>query len=159
MNGNVKLYVEEALRPFEAEGFEIWNVEFVKEGKDRQLRVFVDKDGGVGLDHCERVSRYLSEKLDEDDVIDEAYSLIVSSPGMDRQLLKDEHFERYAGQAVEVSLYRGFEGRKKFPAILGRKTKEALFVTPINRATHMPESGEMAVPADLVSKVNLMVVI
>ena len=155
----IKDKVTELLKPVEDDGYEIWNVEYAREGKEKQLRVFIDKEGGVGIDDCEAVSRFLSDKLDEADLIGEAYSLVVSSPGMDRVLLKDSHFERYAGQAVEVALYRAFEGRKKFCALLGRKTEEALYVTPIDNVTMKPASGELCVPTELVSKVSLMIVI
>ena len=159
MGANVKKIVEDLLLPFEEKGFEIWNVEYVREGKERQLRVFADKEGGITIDDCETISRFISDKLDEDDPVGESYSLIVSSPGMDRQLIKDEHFSRYSGEAAEVSLYKGFEGRKKFAALLGQKTEDALFVTPINKITLKPESDEIQIPLELVSKVNLMVII
>ena len=156
---SVKQVVEGLLEPLEADGYEVWNVEYAGGRGDKQLRVFVDKEGGIGIDDCEAVSRFLSEKLDEEDPIGEAYSLVVSSPGMDRQLIKDEHFVRYAGQAVEVALYSGYEGRKKFAALLGRKTGEGLYVTPIDRNTLAPECGELCIPGELVSKVSLMVII
>jgi len=156
---SVKSIVEGLLKPLEAEGFEIWNVEYAKEGRDKQLRVYIEKDGGVSLDDCEKISRYLSSRLDDEDPISEAYSLVVSSPGMDRALLKDGHFARYEGQPVEVALYKGYEGRKKFSALLGRKTEEWLFVTPIDASTLKPSGEEIRIPAELVSKVNLMVVI
>ena len=159
MGRNIKQSVEELLRPFEDEGYEIWNVEYVKEGKEKQLRIYIDKEGGIGIQDCETVSRRLSEKLDEGDFVDVAYSLIVSSPGMDRQLLKDSHFKRYAGCPVEVSLYKVFEGRKKFAALLGEKSSDALYVTPIDRATLQPEADSIAIPAELVSKVNLMITV
>jgi ribosome maturation factor RimP len=155
---NIKAWVEAVLAPLSAEGYEVWNVEYAKDGADKQLRVFVDKDGGIGIDGCEAVSRFLSEKLDEADPIGEAYSLVVSSPGMDRPLLKDAHYARYAGVPVEVSLYKGFEGRKKFPALLGEKTDEALKVTPIDAQTLAPVCEELTVPIELVSQVRLMVV-
>ncbi|MDR3364204.1 MAG: ribosome maturation factor RimP [Clostridiales Family XIII bacterium] len=158
MGTSVKQTVEMLLRPLEAEGYEIWNVEYVQEGKEKQLRVFVDKEGGIGIDGCEAVSRYLSDRLDRDDPIGEAYSLVVSSPGMDRQLLRDGHFSRYAGSAVEVSLYKALEGRKKFAALLGTKTPEYLYVTPIDPVTLAPTGGEIAIPAELVCKVSLMVI-
>ena len=159
MGVSVKNIVAEMLRPLEAEGYEIWNVEYVREGGDMQLRVYIDKDGGIGIDDCEAVSRYLSLKLDEENTIDEAYSLVVSSPGMDRQLFTDEHFLRYEGEAVQVALYKGFEGRKKFAALLGKKTEESLCVTPIDSLTLAPEGEELCIPAGLVSKVNLMIII
>jgi ribosome maturation factor RimP len=156
---NIKAWVEETLAPLQAEGYEVWNVEYAKEGRDKQLRVFVDKDGGIGIDGCETVSRYLSEKLDEADLIGEAYSLVVSSPGMDRPLLKDEHYARYIGMPVDVSLYKALDGRKKFSALLGEKTEEALRVTPIDAQTLAPAGEELTVPIELVSLVRLMVVI
>ena len=155
---SVKSVVEELLKPLEEEGFEIWNVEYVREGKERQLRVFIDKEEGIGVDDCERASLFLSARLDEEDLIKEAYSLVVSSPGMDRQLLKDEHFKRYKGKAVELALYKSFEGRKKFAALLGEKTEKGLYVTPVNSLTLAPEGEEMFVPAELVSKVNLIAI-
>jgi len=159
MKTSIKHTVENLLIPLENEGYEIWNVEYVKEGKEKQLRVYVDKQGGIGIDDCETVSRYLSEKLDENDIIEDAYSLVVSSPGMDRQLLKDEHYERYTGSPVEVALYKGYDGRKKFTALLGKKTGSELVVTPIDRNTLEPESDEIVIPLEIVSKVNLLVVL
>jgi len=158
MGKNVKQTVENMLKPLELEGYEIWNVEYVKEGKEKQLRVYVDREGGVTIDDCETVSRYLSARLDGQDN-GEISSLIVSSPGMDRLLLKDGHFSRYIGNPVEVALYKGLDGRKKFAALLGSKTDSELFVTPINRDTLEPEADEMAIPLELVSKVNLLIVL
>ena len=156
---NIKAWVEESLEPLAAEGFEVWNVEYVKEGKDKQLRIFVDKEGGIGIDGCETVSRFLSERLDADDPIGEAYSLVVSSPGMDRVLVKDEHYARYIGVPVDISLYKGYEGMKKFSALLGEKNEESLKVTPIDAASLAPSGKEMTIPLELVSQVRLMVVI
>jgi len=158
MGKSVKQAVIDLLAPFEDEGFEIWNVEYAKEGKEKQLRVFVDKEGGIGIDDCEVVSRFLSGKLDAEDPIGESYSLVVSSPGMDRQLIKDEHFSRYAGKPVEVALYKSYEGRKKFAALLGAKSENELRLTPIDRNTLRPDAEEIAVPLEIVSKVNLLVV-
>jgi len=155
MGISIKQTVENMLKPLENEGYEIWNVEYTR----KELRVFVDKEGGITIDGCEAVSRYLSEKLDAVDVLDDAYDLIVSSPGMDRQLLKDEHYSRYAGEPVEVSLYKGLDGRKKFAALLGQKTDSELKVTPIDRITLKSESEEIEIPLELVSKVNLLVVL
>jgi len=159
MGTSIKHIVENLLKPLESDGYEIWNVEYVKEGKEKQLRVFIDKEGGIGIDDCEFVSRFLSEKLDDEDPIDDAYSLIVSSPGMDRPLLKDEHYSRYAGMPVEVALYKGFDGRKKFAALLGCRTEDKLYVTPIDRDTLGPDADEIAIPLEIVSKVNLMVIL
>lgn len=99
-------------------GYELYNVEFIKEGKDWFLRVYIDRlndaDGGIGTDDCEKVSRFLSERLDEIDPIEQNYYLEVSSPGMDRALLKDSDYVRFAGRYVDVTLYQGIDGKKNF---------------------------------------------
>lgn len=109
--------VEELLSDFlEREGYELYNIEFLKEGKDWFLRIYIDKNTEeeyIGTDDCEKVSRYISEKLDEEDLIEQNYYLEVSSPGMDRQLLKPEHYARYSGRDVEIKLYKGKDGYKK----------------------------------------------
>ena len=102
---------------------ELYNVEFVKEGKDRFLRVYIDKaqdaeDEYVDTDDCELVSRYLSEKLDEEDPIEDNYYLEVSSPGLDRTLFREKDYKRFRGNEVEVSLYIAYEGRKKYEGVL-----------------------------------------
>ena len=114
--------IEEMLSDFMAEeGYEIYNTEFIKEGKDWFLRVYVDKlarDEYVGTEDCEKVSRYLSAKLDEEDPIEQNYYLEVSSPGMDRPLLKREHYERYVDSEVEIRLYKGKDGTKNIEGVL-----------------------------------------
>jgi ribosome maturation factor RimP len=105
-------------------GYALHNVEFVKEGRDRYLRVYVDRAGanidepGIGTDDCERISRFLSDRLDALDPIEQSYCLEVSSPGLDRALLRDEDFARFAGRPVEISLYRALAGRKKLEGTL-----------------------------------------
>jgi len=114
--------IEEMLSDFMAEeGYELYNTEFIKEGKDWFLRVYVDKlarDEYVGTEDCEKVSRYLSAKLDEEDPIEQNYYLEVSSPGMDRPLLKSEHYERYVDSEVEIRLYKGKDGTKNIEGVL-----------------------------------------
>ena len=114
--------VEEMLEDFlRQEGYELYNAEFVKEGRDWFLRVYIDKtvtDEYVGTEDCEKVSRFLSEKLDEEDPIEQNYYLEVSSPGMDRPLLKRSHYERYIGREVEIRLYKGKDGTKDIQGVL-----------------------------------------
>lgn len=103
------------------EGYELYHCEFVKEGKDWFLRVYVDKasrDEYIGTEDCEKVSRFLSEKLDEENPIEQNYYLEVSSPGIDRPLIKPEHYERYVGSAVEIRLYKGKDGTKNIEGVL-----------------------------------------
>lgn len=91
-----------------AEGFgiRIYDVEYVKEGEEFYLNVYIDKDGGVTIDDCENVSRLLSDALDKDDPIKDPYTLIVSSPGLGRALTKDRHLQQSIGQDVEIHLYK-----------------------------------------------------
>ncbi len=99
-------------------GVEIYDVEYVKEGKDYYLRVYIDKTAGVNIQDCENVSRALSDALDAEDFIPDAYILEVSSPGLGRVLKKDRHMERSLGEAVELKAYKPIEGQKEFSGIL-----------------------------------------
>ena len=101
---NYELRAEELLKPIAAaNGCEIYDVEYVKEGSDWYLRAYIDKEGGVSINDCEAVSRAFSDRLDEEDFISDAYILEVSSPGLGRTLKKDRHFEKSIGEEVELS--------------------------------------------------------
>ncbi|PIE03850.1 MAG: ribosome maturation factor RimP [Acidobacteria bacterium] len=99
------------------EHVELVCLEFKKQGKSWLLRVFIDTPDGVTLDDCERVSRRISDYLDEADPIEQAFSLEVSSPGIDRPLVKPKHFERFTGERIQIKLYRATNGKK---AITGK---------------------------------------
>lgn len=107
---------------------ELYDIEYVKEGSDYYLRVFIDKEGGVTIDDCENVSRALSDKLDEKDYINEAYILEVSSPGLGRTLKKDKHFEKSIGEIVDIKLYEAIDGQKEFSGALVSFDKENLTI-------------------------------
>lgn len=110
---------ERLLAPIvERQGVEVYDVEYVKEGKDYYLRVYLDKPGGITIQDCEDVSRALSDALDVEDFIPDAYILEVSSPGLGRTLKKDRHLEKSLGAAVEVKTYKPVEDRKEFAGIL-----------------------------------------
>lgn len=115
----IKDLVAQELSTFLKENeYELYNVEFVKEAKDWFLRVYIDRaentaGSGISTDDCEKVSRYLSTKLDEIDPIEQNYYLEVSSPGMDRALLNEKDYTKYAGEIVDVILYKGIDGNKK----------------------------------------------
>ena len=96
-----------------ANHFELYDVEYVKEGGNWFLRVFIDKEGGITVDDCELVSRSLSDLLDKNDFIPDAYILEVSSPGLGRQLKRDKHFERSIGEEVEIKLYKTIDKKKE----------------------------------------------
>lgn len=110
---------EEILVPIAQEnGVSIYDVEYVKEGSDWYLRAYIDKEAGVDINDCERVSRALSDALDEQDFIEDAYILEVSSPGLGRALKKDKHLQMSLGKEVEIKTYRPIEKCKEFTGIL-----------------------------------------
>lgn len=105
--------VEEILTPYVGTiGIELVDVEFVKEGPYRYLRVTIDKEDAVSLDDCQLVSQYLNQRLDQVDPIEEHYFLEVTSPGVERVLKKDKEFERFAGREIQLKLFHPFEGQK-----------------------------------------------
>ncbi len=110
---------EELLTPIaNANGVEIYDVEYVKEGADYYLRAYIDKPEGVNILDCENVSRALSDALDQADFIPDAYILEVSSPGLGRTLKKDKHLEKSIGEEVEIKLFQAVEKRKEFAGVL-----------------------------------------
>lgn len=140
-------------------GLELYDIEYVKEGHDWFLRIYIDKvqvDGMdesgryVGIDDCELVSRFLSEKLDEEDPIEQNYYLEVSSPGLERELKKEEHYRRFTGETVAVSLYTAYEGRKRYEGtLLGLADGVLLLETP---------EKKVEIPFDRVAKTKLVFV-
>lgn len=111
----VEEIVTELVLPIvEKNSFELVDVEFVKEGANWFLRVYIDKEGGITLDDCQLVSEELSVLLDEVDPIDRRYFLEVSSPGIERPLKKDKDFERYKGHPVIVKTFNAIDGKKVF---------------------------------------------
>lgn len=120
---------EELVTPLiEQNNFELVDVEYVKEGSNWYLRVYIDKPGGINVDDCELISRALSDKLDEEDFIDDAYILEVSSPGLGRPLKKDKDFERSLGEDVEIKLYRMKDGTKDYRGFLKSYNKEEIVI-------------------------------
>lgn len=102
----------------ESNGYELVDIEYVKEGQNNYLRAYIDKPGGITVDDCEVVSRAFSDKLDENDFIEDSYIMEISSPGLDRPLKKDKDFERNMGKLVEIRTYRPIEKQKEFCGIL-----------------------------------------
>ncbi|MBO5451184.1 MAG: ribosome maturation factor RimP [Lachnospiraceae bacterium] len=97
----------------EANQFELVDVEYVKEGSSWYLRAYIDKEGGISIDDCELVSRALSDLLDQEDFIEEAYILEVSSPGLLRPIKKDKDFQRNVGKEIEVHLFKMMDKKKE----------------------------------------------
>ena len=110
---------EELITPIvEANGFELVDVEYVKEAGTWYLRAYIDKEGGFTVDDCEMVSRRLGDWLDKEDFIDESYILEVSSPGLGRPLKKEKDYIRSMGKEVEIRTYRAINREKEFYGIL-----------------------------------------
>ena len=114
-----ELVAQLAAEPAAAVGCFVWDVEFVREGGERYLRVSIDNDAAeVNIDQCEAVSKALDVKLDELDPIQESYILEVCSAGAERALKRPEDFRRFLGSPVTVKLYSARDGRKEFPGVL-----------------------------------------
>ena len=107
-----------ALDICERHGVYIYNTEYKKEGSEYFLRLFIDKDGGVTIEDCENVSREISPLLDDLTFIKEAYIFEVSSPGIDRALTRDWHFEKVMGEEIEIKLFAPLDGKKEISGAL-----------------------------------------
>ena len=129
----------------EGSGVELVDVEYVKE-KDWYLRVFIDKPEGIGIEDCQALSEKLETRLDEQDVVPEAYMLEVSSPGLDRVLKKPRDFQREKGKAVEVSLYEPIDGEKRIVGTLESFDGEALIL-----------EGRSPIPKGKIAQVRLYI--
>ena len=117
--GNTVKIVWDIVEPLAKElGLSIWDVRFLKEGSQWYLRVFIDKDGGVGIDDCVNLSHAIDGPIDEANPIEQAYILEVSSPGVERDLVRDEHFEAFIGEKIKVKMIRPVEGKREFSGVL-----------------------------------------
>lgn len=124
-----EMRTEQLLEPIVSEhGFEVVDVEYVKEGSNWYLRAYIDKQGGITIDDLEMVSRALSDKLDEADFVSDAYILEVSSPGLGRPLKKEKDFARNIGEEVEVHLYRAINKKKEYVGLLKNYDKESFVI-------------------------------
>lgn len=125
--GKTTVKVTDIAQPIvENEGLELVDIEYVKEGDNYFLRVFIDTDEGVGLEECETVSSLLSEKLDELDPIDDSYILEVSSPGIERPLKKLEDFDRFEGNLARLKTYAPIQGSKEFTGHILKRDDELI---------------------------------
>ena len=120
---------EELLAPIvELNGFELVDVEYVKEAGNWYLRGYIDKPGGIAVDDCEAVSRRFSDILDEKDYIEDSYIFEVSSPGLGRPLKKEKDFKRNLGEEVEIRTYRAIDRQKEFIGILKDYDKDTVTI-------------------------------
>ena len=120
---------EQSIQPLiDANNFELVDVEFVKEGSDWYLRVYIDKDGGITVDDCELISRAFNEILDREDYISEQYIFEVSSPGLMRPLKKEKDYKRSVGKLIDIKLYKPVDKCKEFTGVLDSYDKDTVTI-------------------------------
>ncbi len=136
--------VAEFAKPIvEEAGCTLWDVEYVREGSERYLRVYIDKDGGIDIDDCEKVHRAIDPILDEKDPIAESYHFEVCSAGIERVLRRPSDFTQFMGSPVLIKLYRPRNGLKEFPGIL-RGYDEGRITLESGKETIVFEKSEVA---------------
>lgn len=136
---------EELLQPLvDAHGFELVDVEYVKEAGNWYLRAYIDKPGGIAVDDCEVISRALSDKLDEEDYIEDSYILEVSSPGLGRPLKKEKDYARSMGKELEIRTYRPIDKQKEFYGILLAYDNNSVTIEEQDKTRRTFEKKEIA---------------
>ncbi len=117
--GNTVAAVRSIVEPIAAEmGLSIWDIRFLKEGSQWYLRIFIDKPNGISIDDCVDFTHAINAPLDDADPIEQAYLLEVSSPGIERELTRPEHFEKSIGKKIMVKTIRPVDGQREFKGIL-----------------------------------------
>ena len=120
---------EEFAEPLAAEmGFELVDVEFVKEGREDYLRIYIDKPGGINITDCETFSRAMNEILDREEFIDIPYIFEVSSPGLTRPLKKEKDYAKSIGKLIDIKLYKAVEGLKEYTGVLKEYDKDNITI-------------------------------
>ncbi|MBO4265929.1 MAG: ribosome maturation factor RimP [Lachnospiraceae bacterium] len=128
----------------EETGYDLWDVQYVSENKEYFLRVYIDKEGGITIDDCVDVSRKLSDALDSDEFIDDAYTLEVSSPGLGRRLVKDREFDRSIGRDVDVRFYKSIDGTKELTGKLISYDKDTVTIETDDGDLHSLNRSDIA---------------
>lgn len=142
---NVQIVMESVVTSL---GYELVGAEYLTQGRGGLLRVYIDSEGGVTLDDCQRVSHQLSGVLDVEDVIRNQYQLEVSSPGLDRPLFTAEHFTRFVGHRVKLKLAVPMDGRRKLRGVLRGVQGEQVLMEI--------DDQEVALPLSTIDKANLI---
>ncbi len=129
MKKNTAAVVWDIAKPIADElGLILWDVKFVKEGARWYLRITIDKEDGVTIDDCVDMHHAIDKPLDDADPIEQAYNLQVQSPGIERELNRDFHFEAYMGEKIMVRLIKAFEGKREYKGILTSYDKEGVTI-------------------------------
>lgn len=139
--------INQLVRPVAEElNYEIYHIEFVKEDGEDYLRIYIEKDGGVGLSDCEALSRRVSDIMDEVDPIKDPYFLEVSSPGLNRGLFTEDHYKRQIGKEIQVKLNKSLDGKKIIKGILKEVNEDSIVLESVNLIT---------IPKDKIKSANL----
>ena len=139
--------INQLVRPVAEElNYEIYHIEFVKEDGEDYLRIYIEKDGGVGLSDCEALSRRVSDIMDEVDPIKDPYFLEVSSPGLNRGLFTEDHYNRQIGKEIQVKLNKSLDGKKVIKGILKEVNEDSIVLGSENLIT---------IPKDKIKSANL----
>lgn len=137
MKKNTATVVWELAKPVADElSLILWDVKFLKEGNRWYLRITIDKEGGVTIDDCVNMHHAIDGPLDEADPIEQAYNLQVQSPGIERELTRDFHFEAYMGEKIMVRLIKAFEGTRDYKGILTGFDNESVTIA-LNEETEL----------------------
>ena len=129
-------------------GHELWGIEYIPQGQQSTLRIYIDNVKGITVDDCAAVSHQTSGILDVEDVIQSRYTLEVSSPGLERPLFKLEHYQQYVGEFIKVKLRIAFDGRRKFAGVLTAIEGDEIIVRVDNE--------EYVLPLDSIDKANIV---
>lgn len=139
--GSVTESIEELVTPITEENrLELVDVEYKKEGKDWFLRIFIDKEGGVTVDDCTRVSREIEDLIDVEEVVPTSYVLEVSSPGLERPLKKEKDFLRFKGKRAHVTTYTPIHEQKNFKGTIRDFQKDILFLDIDSQSVEIPKN-------------------
>ena len=127
-------------------GYRVYDVMYVKEGKDNYLRIFIDNDEGISLNDCEKVNDAITDMLDEANYIKDQYFLEISSPGVERNIRKNEHLQESLGMEITVKLFKPIEKKKEYNGILKSFSEEVV--------TLIVENEEVSIPRNIISSMN-----
>ena len=126
--------------------YELYHVEYVKENGEFYLRIYIDKPEGILITDCEALSRRVSDVLDKEDFINDSYYLEVSSPGLNRGLFKDDHYQRFIGSEVSINLSKAIDDKKNIQGILKEVNDDSIIVESQNN---------ISIPKDIIKSANL----
>lgn len=141
MKNNIQQVISDLAKPIVEElNYELVDVEFVKEGANWYLRIYIDKTGGIGIDDCQAVSEKISDILDEKDPIEQSYYLEVSSPGLERPLKTERDFIKYKGELVELKVFQPIDGKKIFEGELVGLVDDKIIINVDGKAIEFEKS-------------------